>query len=424
MPRHALLMSSRPHYGWVIAAVLFVCFTLSVGIIQYSFGVFVTPLEQEFGWTRAQVNGSLSFFATTGVLALLSGPVLDRFGSGPVMVVSFLAIALSFLLRPWMSDLWHFYALNLLMYAGMPGAIMLPVGKLIGIWFIEGRGRAIGLTAMGANFGGFIFSSQTETLIDAFDWQTTYFIFGLMFLVLVPLIILTIRETPRAPSHAPVGGQPAPQLLVQVGMAAAAALRTRAFILVCVGLLLATITYQSVLSQIFPHLESVGISRTEASWAVGILAIFGMVGKVLLGYLTEKFPARYVFVGSLWLQVLGILILVFAGASPLFWLFVPIFGVAFGGMGSLITLIIQDTFGIKAFATIFGMVNFFILPTPLLGPLLVGKSFEDTGAYTVAFLVISVLLIIGSIAFYFARPPRWDKTDESDTSRDLAHATG
>ena len=67
-------MSSRPHYGWLIAAVLFVCFTLTVGILQYSFGVFVSPLEEEFGWTRAEVNVSLSFFALTGVLALAAGP--------------------------------------------------------------------------------------------------------------------------------------------------------------------------------------------------------------------------------------------------------------------------------------------------------------------------------------------------------------
>ena len=171
-------MKFRPHYGWVIASVLFTCFTLTVGILQYSFGVFITPLEDEFGWTRTEVNVSLSLFAMTGVLALAAGPLLDRFGSVRVMAVSYLLISMSFLPRPWMTELWEFYALNLLMYAGMPGAIMLPVGKLIGTWFVQGRGRAIGLTAMGANFGGFIFSAQTRTLIDYTDWRTTFFILG------------------------------------------------------------------------------------------------------------------------------------------------------------------------------------------------------------------------------------------------------
>ena len=222
------------------------------------------------------------------------------------MTVSYLLIAVSFLLRPWMNELWEFYALNLLMYAGMPGAIMLPIGKLIGIWFVEGRGRAIGLTAMGANFGGFIFSAQTKTLIDFSDWRTTFFIFGLLFLALIPLVMLTIRDTPRSARTSSAEALTAePTASPQEGMTARDALRSRAFLLVAIGLLFATIPYQSVLSQIIPHLEGEGMSATQAAWMLSILAIFGMVGKVLLGWLTEKVAARYVFVGSLVFQVSG-----------------------------------------------------------------------------------------------------------------------
>ncbi len=414
-------MKYRPHYGWVVASVLFTCFTLTVGILQYSFGVFVTPLEEEFGWTRAQVNLSLSFFTMTGLLALLAGPLLDKFGSAPVMCVSYVLVAASFLLRPWMTELWEFYALNVLMYAGMPGAIMLPVGKLIGIWFVEKRGRAIGLTAMGANFGGFIFSAQTKTLIDFTDWRTTYFIFGLMFIVLIPLIALTIRETPHVPSpslreaQGVPAGPPEPQ-----GMTAAAALRSKAFILVTIGLLFASIPYQSVLTQIIPHLEGEGMSGPQAAWVLSVLAVFGMVGKVLLGGLTEKFPVRYVFVGSLLVQVVGLVILINAGVSPFVWLFVPIFGVAFGGMGSLFTLVVLDTFGTRAFATIFGLLNFFIMPAALIGPPLVGYSFDASSSYMLAFYGIAALLVVGAVAFYFAKPPRWAATEADDDKATVA----
>ena len=416
-------MKFRPHYGWVIASVLFTCFTLTVGILQYSFGVFITPLEDEFGWTRTEVNVSLSLFAMTGVLALAAGPLLDRFGSVRVMAVSYLLISMSFLPRPWMTELWEFYALNLLMYAGMPGAIMLPVGKLIGTWFVQGRGRAIGLTAMGANFGGFIFSAQTRTLIDYTDWRTTFFIFGLMFLVLIPLIMLTIRDKPRerlSEAQETLGmpiAAPAPE-----GMSARAAIRTRAFVLVAVGLLLASVPYQSLLTQIIPHLEGEGMSRDQAAWMLSVLAIFGMVGKVLLGWLTEKFAARKVFVGSLLFQVLGILILINAGASPLVLLFVPIYGIAFGGMGSLITLIPLDTFGTKEFATIFGFLSFLMLPSALIGPPIVGYLFDQMQTYTVAFYGVSALLVVSAVAFWFAKPPPWRKAESEDPSRDVVSA--
>lgn len=412
----------QPHYGWVIAGVLFVCFTLTVGMLQYSYGVFVAPLEEEFGWTRAEVNVSLSFFAMTGLLAPIAGPLLDRFGSSRVMMLSYLLLAASFLPRPWMTELWEFYALNILMYAGMPGAIMLPVGKLIGIWFTEARGRAVGITAMGANFGGFIFSAQTRTLIDLTDWRATYFIFGVTIALLIPLIAVTIRETPRRRVDVQQEMDTSTAAVLEEGMAIRDAIRTRAFVLMTGGLLLATIPYQSVLTQIIPHLEAEGMSSTGAAWVLSVIAIFGMVGKVLLGDLADRFAARKVFVGSLFLQAFGLLVLINGGTSLYVWLiFVPIFGVAFGGMGSLMTLLPLETFGIRAFASIFGLLSLLILPTALIGPPLTGYAFDVTGSYTIAFYVIAGLLVIGSIALWFAAPPKWQKsTDEEEETRDIA----
>ena len=419
------LLGYQPHYGWVIAGVLFTCFTLTVGMLQYSYGVFVGPLEEEFGWTRAEVNVSLSFFAITGLLAPVAGPILDRFGSSRVMMFSYLLLALSFLPRPWMTELWEFYALNMLMYAGMPGAIMLPVGKLIGIWFTEARGRAVGITAMGANFGGFIFSAQTRTLIDLTDWRATYFMFGVTIAMLIPLIAFTIRETPRRPAEVQQNAGPSPAAAVAEGMAARDAMRTKAFLLITLGLLLATIPYQSVLTQLIPHLEAEGMTSTSAAWVLSVLAVFGMAGKVLLGDLSDKFAARKVFVGSLFLQAIGLLVLINAGTSIYVWLvFVPIYGISFGGMGSLMTLLPLETFGIRAFASIFGLLSLLILPTALIGPPLVGYAFDVTGSYTLAFYVIAALLVIGSISLWFAVPPRWQQAESEDSSRDLAHATG
>lgn len=418
-------MIPRFHYGWLVASVLFLCFTLVVGILQYSFGVFVTPLEEEFGWSRTEINISVALFAFTGITAPFIGGILDRVGSRPVMIVSLGLLALSYLLRPWMTELWQFYALSIVGYAGMPGSVMLPVGKLIGIWFPESRGRALGLTAMGANFGGFIFASLTDTLIDTVGWEQSYFLYGALFLIVIPFVFLFIRETPRTTPAADdtAEGQRGPvNGVILTGLSASAALRTRAFMFVAIGLLFASITYQSVLTQIVPHLESIGISRVQAAGALSVMAIFGMMGKVLLGYLTEKFPARHVFIGSLAMQITAMIIMVTAGTSPLLWVFIPIFGIGFGGMGSLFPLIIQDTFGLKAFASIFGLVNFFILPAALFGPPLVGMSFDATGGYTTAFLTISALFVVGAVFFAFAKPPS-GSDEKQNEEQEVAKAT-
>ena len=402
-------MRLRVHYGWLVAVVMFLCFMLSVGIVQYSFGVFVTELETEFGWSRTQVNASLSLFAVTGLLAPPIGWLLDRFGSKPVMVISIAALALSQLLRPWMTDLWHFYALNFVQYAAFPGAIMIPSGKLIGLWFEGSRGRAMGLTAMGANFGGFVFAWLTDVLVGTIDWRATYFVYGVLFALLIVPVLLFIKDGPTVLVTVSSSDEaPGPRRSAdQGGLSASEAIRTRAFLLIVVALFLATFTYQSVLTQIVPHLENIGVSRAQAAIALSFISLAGMGGKVLFGALTEVFPARYAIGASLACQIVGIVILVTVGtSSPLLWVFVPIFGLGFGGLGSLMPLVVQNTFGLRGFGSIFGLVNFFILGAALVGPPLVGLSFDTWGSYSQAFLILSGAFALGAIVMAFAKPPR------------------
>ena len=391
-------LTQHPRYPWLLGLVTFLSYTLTVGIAQYSFGVFVTELEDDLGWTRTEVSAAMSFFAMAGLAALPVGWALDRFGARPVMAISIAMLALSQLLRPFMTEVWQFYALSGLQFAAMPGAVLITGARLVGIWFERTRGRAIGLTAMGANFGGIVFSSLTAILIDAVGWRTSYAIYGVLFCVFIPVVLLLVHERPAAPSG------DAPPRAATLGVSAREALRSRVFYIVVLALLLAQVAYQSVLPQIVPHLENVEISRGTAALALSTLAIFGMSGKVIFGWFCERRPARYALMGSLAFQVTGILVLLAAGSSSAIWLFVPIFGLGFGALGAILPLLVQDTFGLRAFGTIFGLINFLTLGTALVGPPLVGASFDATGSYETAFLTISGLFIIAASASWFARP--------------------
>lgn len=386
------------HYPILVAAVAFCSFTLTIGITQYSFGVFVTELEDEFGWTRSEVSGALSFFALGMAASLPVGWALDRWGARPVMIASLVLLASSQFLRPFMTELWHFYALNALQFLGMPGAALITGARLVGIWFERTRGRAMGLTAMGANFGGIVFSSVTATLIAALGWQGTYLAYGVLFAALVPVVFLVVRERGTAGD----GTEVIPAAMV--GLTLRDALRSRTFWTVVVALLFAQVTYQSVLPQLVPHLENVGISRGTAAAAISGFAFFGMGGKVFFGWFCERYPARYALVASLACQVTGIAILLAAGSAWWVWAFVPVFGLGFGALGVIMPLLVQETFGLLAFATIFGAINFLTLGAALVGPPLVGWSFDATGSYQTAFTVIAGLFVVSAVTVSFVRP--------------------
>lgn len=395
-------MSVRIHQGMVIAFVVFLSFTLTVGITQYSFGVFVTDLEDDLGWSRAEITAAVSFFALVGIFSLPAGWLLDRYGARPVMAASLTALAVSYLLRPWMTEVWQFYALNAVQFAAMPGAVIITAGRVVGEWFAESRGRAMGLTAMGANFGGIIFSSLTAVLIGGIGWRSSYFVYGLLFAALVPVVLIVVRDR-QAAEPAP-GEEAEPQGSAMTGAGATEALRSRAFWLVTLALVLATMTYGSVLPQVVPHLENEGVSKTSAAAALSLFALFGMCGKVSFGWMTERLPSRYVMAASIGCQVTGLWVLLAAGSASWFWAAVPVFGLGFGALGALMPLLVQETFGLRAFGTIFGLINFITLGSALAGPLFVGASFEATGSYRFAFMLLSVAFVLAAVTVTFARP--------------------
>ncbi|MDA0269526.1 MAG: MFS transporter [Chloroflexi bacterium] len=402
--------SRHPRYRLLVAVVVFLAFTLTIGIVQYSFGVFLTELERDFGWTRTEVSSAMSFFAVAGLFALPVGWALDRWGARPVMAISVAALAVSQLLRPAMTELWQFYALSALQFAAMPGAVMITGARLVGAWFDTNRGRAMGFTSMGANFGGILFSSLTAVLVNSVGWQAAYVVYGLLFAALLPLVLLIVREAPaverrtEADTSTLEAAPPATAVSpTSLGVSLREAVRSRSFALVVFALFFAQVTYQSVLPQIVPHLEHVGITKTTAAASLSVLAFFGMGGKVFFGWFCERYPARYALIFSLSCQVTGLVWMLFV-TGPAVWLFVPVFGLGFGALGVILPLLVQDTFGLRSFGTIFGLINFLTLGSALVGPPLVGASFDSTGSYQTAFLGISGLFALAAVSIWFARP--------------------
>ena len=115
----------RIYRGWYVIGVSALSIGAVLGTVQFAFGFFVTPLEEEFGWTRTQVNVSLSIGVVTSFLSPVIGNLMDRFGAKWTMGVSILMVASAFLLRSVMTELWQFYLFSGIMFAGTPGATMI-----------------------------------------------------------------------------------------------------------------------------------------------------------------------------------------------------------------------------------------------------------------------------------------------------------
>ncbi|MBI4198058.1 MAG: MFS transporter [Chloroflexi bacterium] len=410
----ARVRSSRINYGWASIAVVFASMAVAIGGGQYVFGVFVKPLAEEFGWSRTQINVALSFSAIGGLLAPMVGRAMDRYGARLVVSLSLALMSVSFLLRPFVTELWQFYALSIMQFAGFPGAAMLPGARLVGIWFPSTRGRMMGVTAIGANFGGFTVPILAGFLVASASWQWGYASLGFLAAAIAVASVFFIRETlrgspgnPRAtgggPQAAPAVGATQGAEAAILGATVREALRSRSFYAVSFGMFAGTFAYQAVLSQIVPHLQNVGLSLGQATLYLSLVAVIGMVGKVIFGYLTERTPVKYVLTLSLLLQCLGVLGLMTLGRTPYLWLVLPVHALSHGGMGAVWPLLVQDSFGLKHFGAVFGLANMATIGSSLIGPLMMGLSFDSTGSYNLGFAAVIGIFLMGSAVLQLAR---------------------
>ena len=385
--------------------------SIAIGATQYAFGLFVVPLEETFGWTRTQISASLSFAALGTLAAPLLGRLMDLYGARPIMVGSLLLMGTSFVLRPFMSELWHWYVLSFLQLVPFSGLTILPAGRLIGMWFRRTRGRMMGITNSGANFGGLVVPPATALVLAIGTWREAYLAIGLTCFVVAFYSLLVVRERPLQ-ATAPASGADSGVAENEGHWTTRRALRTRSFYAIAVAVCFGCFTYATILPHVVVHLTNEGASIAFASVALGMLAASGIAGKICFGFLAERLGARRAFIVDLLGHAAAVLCLAFA-PSPLLMLAVtPIYGLFMGGTGVLLLLIVQETFGVRHYGAILGLINMSTILTFALGPLLAGASYDLTGSYAPAFASGSALFLCAAAVLRWtkddagARPPR------------------
>ena len=395
--------------GYPIAIVVFLSTGLSVGMTQYAFGEFAGPLKEQFGWSQTQLNLSLAFSFISGLCAPFVGTLSDRIGIRPVMFGSILIIAIGFLMRPFITELWHWYLFSALVYTGFPGATVLPGGKMVGLWFPRTRGRMMGAVMAGNNFGGITMPPLAAAIIVVFNWQTAYVVFGVIMGALAVMVLFVIVEDEKkVESEMKRTGRgdqaQIARAAAQAGVTLKQALRNRNFWLVTVGLVAATFTYQGVLTQLRQHFEESGFTPAMATTAVSTIAGMGIFSKLAFGRASEKITARIATILSIGLQMVGVLIIAQVDASHLLWLGIFVFGLGFGGLGALALLVVQEMFGMKEFGGIMGIMQVGMIASGTGAPMMAGAIHDSSGSFDSAFLIVAAIFVVGIAALALARP--------------------
>ena len=410
----------RFFYGWWIVFASASIVFLSAGTFFYGFGLLVTPLTLQFGWSRAAISVAFSLRTEVGgVAAPLVGFLVDRVGVRRLVIGGVCIVVLGFVLLSRVQSLWAFYGAVVVIAVGMSATGGASGNVAIAHWFRRRRSRALGLMTLGGGTGG-LMAIVFAWLISSFGWRDALLVIAVAQLTVALPLALTLRNRPedigqyvdgiepteseRAVASASAETGVAPSL---GGLTTKEALRQPSFWKIALGMSLSNFATTAIIVHQVPFLtESVGMADGAAAASVTAMTAMSLVGRVELGSLADIVPKRLVMAASM--LCVAVALLAFASVHEIWQLAyaLPLFAVGFGALIPLRASIQAEYFGLKAFGAVQGLVLTVATIGGFVGPVLAGWIYDQSDSYRLAFVILAVGPLIGFLMMLTARAPR------------------
>jgi MFS family permease len=380
------------------------------GVAYYSFGVFVIPLTEAFGWNVGQVTVGSSFLILgTAFTAPIVGSLIDRFGAYRVSLVSFAALVAGFALLTRLSgQIAMFWAAWLLMSLVGGGTTPVLWTRSVGLWFDRGRGLALGLALAGSGFAGLLAPSLITKAIQSWGWQGGYLSVGAFILVVaIPVIALLFKEQPDAPVTA--GTDAAPQLPL-AGFTPQQALRQLAFWKIAAGFFLVSGVIGGLIINLVKLLVETGMDRVGAAGIAGIMGLAVIIGRIGIGFLLDRLAAPLVACVILLLCALGCFVLSQKGL-PVWSLSLCVMALGLGAAAEvdLVAYLTSRYLGMRAYGRIYGLQLSAFYLGAAIGPAAIGYSFNYFHSYGPALHFAVGALAFGALVIAtLGKPPAFE----------------
>lgn len=414
------LIGGRFFYGWVMVASALAINLLSSTLNPVIFSFFIGPMSEDLGVSTSALSWSLTLrLVTAGLAGPLLGVLIDRHGTRWLGAACGLLAGITMMALSFVHSLWLVYALFALTgFAGFGG----PAGQLLtqvplARWFVLRRGRALAVATTGMAAGTTVAIPATQALIEAFDWRTTYALFGLVVAVgIAGVSILFVRRAPEDMGLHPDGADQPLDLTAALSRPSAIAtheqwsvreaLRTPAMWLLLAALGCTGVALTGTLVHRVHYWTDLGMSPALVGLGTALDPLTVVFSLMVFGSLGDRVPVRYLGVvgfGGLALSIVPMIVSNGEAYTILAHNF--LWGAAAGGFITLNNLVWPNYFGVQSVGALRGVT----LPVsiaasgigaPLYGYLL--DAFAPSAVWTVSLSAFA----LGALLVFFARPPR------------------
>lgn len=409
----------RVHYGWIVAGITFLVLLASAGF-RSTVGVFVIPLEDEFGWGRDDVSLAIAInLVFYGLAAPFAAAFVERLGARRVMIVGLVAVAGGAALTVVMNALWQLDLLWGLVIGTATGAISIPLSAIVATrWFVRRRGLVTGLLAASFATGNLVFLPLLAWITRESGWRWAAGTVAIAAAAIIPLVLVVMRERPSEMDLLPYGAtEPVPEPARATGNPFAApfhvlrhAVRIRDFwLLAGTFFVCGWTTNGAVQAHFIPAAHDHGIPEVTAASLLAVIGVFDIVGSTASGWLTDRVDPRKLLFAYYCLRgsSLAALPLLLEGSGLPLVAFAIVYGLDWVATVPPTVALTHAAFGPQSASVVFGWVFCAHMLGGALAAWLAGTFREAFGDYLIAFIGAGFLgLLAGFAALGIARGAR------------------
>ena len=401
---------TKPYYGWVLAITLAVTETISWGIIYYSFSVFLTPMEHDLGWSRAELTGGFSLmWLVTGLMAFPVGAWIDKHGARALMTAGSIGASVLVILWSLVTTLPMFY----LIWAGLgvcaAAVLYEPAFAVIAQWFHRRRSTALAIVTFAAGFASTIFLPLSDALLRGFGWRTAVLLLGIFLAcITIPLHVLKLRRRPADLGLKPDGiaETTTDTTANPISISFRQAMNGRIFWLLTLAFGLISLSAAAIRVHFIPFLVSAGIDSSTAAFATGTIGIMQVVGRIIFAPLDHRFSSKVIVIGVFALQTAALSVLLLGQSIVLIGVFILLFGASQGAVTLARPSILAELYGISHYGRISSVMALFLTLTSTSAPLVASILFDQFGNYQpVLYLVVMLAFAATFVAVLAKQKP-------------------
>lgn len=422
-------------YGYTLMVYSFVVCFLAASFFLHARGVFLPYWIEDFGVGRAELSLAVSITLISGSMtAPFMGYLIDHLKLRTIISCAAVWMGGGYMLMQFADSYWLLLAV-LIPFQGMAWTGVGPLvhTKLMVNWFERHRGKALGVAIMGISVAGIIVPPVNAWLAETIGWRDAYMVYSaLLILGVLPLTLLLVRQNPQEIGQHVDGlakADPCPDTSTEdVRSAAPPAapepqgnvlqtyrefLTSKAFWSVVLTFGLMNGVYSAMATHLPTYVSTeLDYTITEGAYLLTFAGFFAVGGKVVFGWMMDNVSAKLTVMVGVIAYIGSTVALMWGGSFAVLMIATALFGLGFGGMVPVRSVIISRLFGAQKFSRVNGLLSFFLAPA-MLWIAVTGYIADWADSYVPAFQIWCVAFVLAGIVSLLVKLPDGEQTARS-----------